>query len=131
MIKALSIALTGLDSSAKTLNTAAQNIVNAGSVGSLDGGRQAYAPVTTSKVAVPGGGVKTDIVPREPAFVPSFAPGSPFANEEGFVQAPNVNLAEELVISKTAELAYKANATTLAISKELGETLIDAIDDEV
>ena len=131
MLGSIGIALTGLDASSKKLYASASNIANASTVGSLEGtGRAAYTPIDTQYSAGGQGGVRTEFVDRQPAFVPSFAPGSPFANSEGLVAAPNVNLDEELVNSSKAANAYKANAFVIDKSQELADTLLDAFDDD-
>ena len=129
MLGSIGVALTGLDAASKKLYASASNISNSDTVGSLDGtGREAYTPIDTQYSAGGQGGVRTEFVNRNPAFVPSFAPGSPFANEDGLVAAPNVNLDEELINSATAAHAYKANAFVIGKSQELADTLLDAFD---
>lgn len=122
------IALTGLTAASKQLNTSATNIVNANTVGSLDPGeQQPYTPVEASKTSNASGGVESRIVARDTSFVPSFDPNSPFADENGLVNAPNINLAEELTNAKLAELNYKASATLIKTDKELFEELVSAV----
>lgn len=133
MINPISIALSGLVSSSKKAEVAAGNIVNAGTVGSTDPDSlfQPYsAKVTADQSLTVGGegsGVRTVVLNRNPAFVPSFSPDSPFADENGMVNAPNVNLDEEMVNLKTAEMSYKANAQVIKTGKEMQDSLIEAL----
>lgn len=132
MLGSIGIAVTGLDAASKKLYASTSNIVNSRSEGTLDGsGRQAYTPIEAQSRSVNGGGVSTSFVGRQPAFVPSFQPDSPFANTEGFVAAPNVNVTEELINAKDAEHAYKANALLIDKAQDLAETLLDAFDEDV
>lgn len=129
----ISTVLTGILGAAKQAEAAASNIVNADTVGSTDAsGQQAYTPVDTVNTSLSDGngsaGIRTEFVPRDPAFVPSFQPGSPFADENGFVNAPNVNLSAELVTLKEAEFSYKANAQLIRTDKELFSELLNAVD---
>jgi len=116
--------------SSKKVAVAASNIANADVVGSTDPNspNQAYAAQTTQDVSTAGGGVKTISLNRTPAFVPSFEPDSPFADSKGMVNAPNVNLDEELINTKIAENAYKANVTALKAGIEMQDTLREALD---
>lgn len=114
----------------RKVGVATENIVNADVVGSTDPNstNQAYAAQTTQDVSTAGGGVKTVSLNRTPPFVPSFEPDSPFADSEGLVNAPNVNLDEELVNTKIAENAYQANLAALKVGIQMQDTLRDALD---
>ena len=70
------------------------------------------------------------VLNRDPAFVPSFSPDSPFADEQGLVNAPNVSLDEEMVNLKIAEHAYKANAQVIKTSSEMQDALRDALNSD-
>lgn len=136
MINPISIALSGLTSASKKAEVASNNIVNADVVGSTDPNspNQAYTPRNTVDQSLSvngqGVGVKTVVLNRDPAFVPSFSPDSPFADSNGMVNAPNVNLDEELVNMKVAENAYKANAQVVKTSSEMQDTLREALDSD-
>ena len=114
----------------KKVAVAATNVANADVVGSTDptSPNQAYAAQTTQDISTAGGGVKTVSLNRTPAFVPSFEPDSPFADSNGMVNAPNVNLDEELVNTKIAENAYQANLMAMRTSIDMQNTLRDALD---
>lgn len=132
MINPISTAVSGLTAASRKLAVATENIVNASSVGSLDPNspNQAYAAQTTLAKSVGGGGVQTVTLTREPPFVPNFQPDSPFANEDGLVNAPNVNLDEELVNTKLAEQAYKASAQVIRTTSDMQDVLVRALDQE-
>lgn len=129
MINPVSSSISGLMAAAKKVQVASNNIVNADSSGSLDPNSpdQPYAAQVTQDTSTAGGGVRTVSLNRNPPFVPSFEPDSPFANSEGMVAAPNVSLDEELMNMKIAEHAYKANAQALKTGLEMQNTLMDAI----
>ena len=135
MINTISIALTGLDSASKKLNASASNIANLQTVGSLEPGAQApYTPLTTQQTAITDGngngqGVRTDYAPRKNPFVPTYSPDSPFANADGIIGAPNVDLAEEAVNTILAKIQYKANIATLKAASELSDELLKVIDE--
>ncbi len=131
MINTIGIALTGLNSASLRLNASASNIANLNTVGSLaDKNNAPYTPITTqSKALGETGGVQTSFIPKDPAFVPAFDANSPFADENGIIGVPNVNLAEEVVNLKIAEISYKANLKTIEVTGELFDELLDAFDD--
>jgi flagellar basal-body rod protein FlgC len=137
MLSAITIALSGLEAASKRLSAGASNIANIQTAGSLEpGGRTPYTPLNveqTAQMDTQGGGqgVRSDFVPRQNPFVPAFDPDSPFADENGVVGVPNVNLAEEAVNINLAELQFKANIKTIEIASELSEELLRIFDEEV
>ena len=132
MINPVSLGVSGLLAASKKAGVAAENIANASSNGKLDGtGPKAYEASSVVTESVAGGGVQAVKVPRTPSFVPSYDPDSPFANSDGLVAAPNVNLDEELINLKIAEQAYKANAQSIRTGIEMHDTLLDAINKKV
>jgi len=136
MIGAINIALTGLASASKQLAASASNIANLQTVGSLEEGGQApYTPLTTRQTATTdqsgnGQGVQSTFAPRNNPFVPAFDADSPFADENGIIGIPNINLAEEAVNLNLAEIQYKANLKTIQTASELSDELFRLFDDE-
>lgn len=130
MIGAISNALSGLMAASKRAEASAGNIANLSTTGSVDSSSatQPYAAVTTTQTAQEGGGVSAAIVPKSVPIVNVYAPDSPFANKDGVVGAPNVDLAEEAVNLKLAEIAYKANVSTLNAAQEMTDALLSTFD---
>lgn len=133
MIGAISTALTGLMAATKKVEASASNIANMGSAGSLDPANpnQPYEALTTVQSANGSGGVTATNIPKTPGFVNAYAPDSPFANSEGLVGAPNVDLAEEAVNLKIAEISYKANISVLKAADSMSEELNRMFDKKV
>lgn len=133
MINPLSISVSGLTAASKKAADAASNIVNAGSSGSLDktSPNQPYQAVDTVTESVAGGGVKAAAVPRNPASVASYSPDSRYADKDGMVAVPNINLDEELLTMKIAEQAYKANAQVIKTTRDMQDELLRAVDKKV
>ena len=129
MIGAIATALTGLNSASKKIEASAANIANINTVGALDevNGQKPFSAVTTIQKALDTGGVQTNIVQKDPGFVPAFDNNSPFANEEGVIGLPNVNLAEEATNLILAKNTYKANAAVIKVSADLQEDLLNTI----
>lgn len=136
MVNAIQTAISGLTAAAKRLETSSNNVANMSTVGSLEEGQQQpyeAQKVVQSSVSKGFSGtatVRAVSVPKDPAFVPSYDPDSPFADSEGNIGVPNVDMNEELVNMKAAEFAYKSNALVVETSKEMLEELQHAIDDE-
>ena len=115
----------------------AQNIANQQTVGSLDDPDNApYTPLTVQQGSLKGSdgqgfGVKADFAPKNPAFVPAYDPDSPFANEEGVIGVPNVDLAEEAVNLTIAKAGYKAGAAVIRTSSDMDDALLSIFDKRV
>lgn len=133
MIGAISTALTGLFAASKRVEASASNIANASSAGSLDptATRQPYQALTTVQTANELGGTSAVNIPKKPGFVNAYAPDSPFANEDGLVGVPNVDLAEEAVNLKIAEITYKANISVMKTAGEMSDELLNMFDERV
>lgn len=128
--EALRTAVSGLNAAARQFQNSANNVANAGTVGRVDAedpSEQAFEPQDIQQTSTPGGGVRTTTVPRDPATQTVFAPGSPLANDQGLVEAPNVDLGEELVSQISAEAAFRANAAVIRSVDEQQDELIDII----
>lgn len=130
MINPISTSVSGLLAAGKKAAVTASNIANASTSGSLDpqSPDQPYAALTSVDKSTAGGGVETVVLPRQPAFVPSYAPDSPFANEKGLVGVPNINIEEEMSRLLLAEQAYAANAKVIRAEQRLHDSLMDALD---
>lgn len=133
MINAIGIALSGLNAASSRLNASASNIANVSTAGSLtDKSNAPYTPLTTQSKAVDvPGGVQTQYSAKAQPFTPAYDPDSPFADENGYIGVPNVDLAEEAVNMKLAALSYKANLSVIETASDMFQELLDSVDKEV
>lgn len=137
MINAIQIALTGLNAASKQVAASASNVANLTTSGSLsDEDNAPYDALTTVQKSLTdsqgnGQGVSADVIPKNTPYVPAYSPDSPFANEDGLIGVPNVNLAEEAVNLSLAETTYKANLKIIEAASELSDELLRVFDDEV
>lgn len=135
MINAIQIALSGLSAASKKVEASASNVANMLTAGSLDDPENApYAPIKTQQEALTDAdgnslGVKAGFVPKTPAFIPSYAPDSPFANGDGLIGVPNVDLAEEAVNMSLAKTAFSAAAKTIQTASAMQEDLLRMFDE--
>ena len=76
-------------------------------------------------------GLRSDSVQKQTPFVPAYDPDSPFADDDGLIGVPNVNLAEEAVNLSLAKNTYKANLKTIEAAGELQDELLKILDKDV
>jgi len=134
MSDALSIAVSGLVAQGKRLSASASNIANATTSGRIptadNPSSTVYKPleVKLSSTATDGvaGAVKAEYVQSD-SYIPSYSPSSIYADSEGMIATPDVDLATESVNMLTAKIAYKAGVATIKAQDEMMGDLLDAI----
>jgi len=134
MINALNSAVSGLVTQSTKISVGALNISNADVEGSTDpqAMRQAYQArdveaISTTHDSVTGS-VRPEVRIREPATTIAYDPTSQYADDEGFVNVPNVSLTQETTNNIVASQAYKANAQIISVVQDMNEALLDAVD---
>ena len=140
MMSAISTATSGMLASVARLNAAASNIANAGTSGPLpetaaapatEAAPRVYQPVDVVLKSVGGESGSTGVMaryrPRVPAYVREYDPSAPYASADGFVAAPNVDLAAEAVAVLEASLMFQANLAVLKRADEMAKSLIDTL----
>jgi flagellar basal-body rod protein FlgC len=126
------------------VSVAASNIANVNTTGPLpvSGGSStsagagiaptfpaAYVPLRVEQVgqssgSTPGGTVAT-VSAVSPSYTAQSDPSASFANQDGLVAAPNVDLAGEFVELATAKYSFIANAKVIQAYAETTESLLD------
>lgn len=129
------------------MNVAASNIANVNTTGPLpasggsgtsDGAATsnigptfpaAYVPLrvdqaSQSSGSTPGGTIAT-VSAVSPSYTAQFDPSAPYANQDGLVAAPNVDLANEFVQLATAKYSFIANAKVIQAYSETEKSLLD------
>jgi flagellar basal-body rod protein FlgC len=120
-------ALSGLQAATKRVVGAANNIANLNDVTALSpkaGDPPQFQPLLTTQTALASGGTVAQFQNVTPASVPSFQPDSPFANADGLVAVPNVDLATEMIDSMTASTSYKANLKVIEVARQMQDQLL-------
>lgn len=129
MFSAADISASGMAAERMRMETVANNIANANSTNSLDGGpyrRQQLvfsammdnaAEGTTGLHGVKVLGMEADTSP----FITVHMPGHHAADANGYVKMPNVKLPNEMVDMITASRSYEANLKALSSFKEMIE----------
>jgi len=138
----LSIATSGLSAASLRLDVAANNIANALTTGPLPatsgsgasaGGSSSnnsnlpavYVPLQVNQSAQSSGGTVATVSAVSPGFVAQSDPGAWFANQDGLVAAPNVDLASQFVQLLTAKYAFAANAKVVQSYADTTRSLLD------
>ena len=128
-----SIALSGLSAASLRLHVSAGNVANAFTTGPLPGSAQsgnypdAYVAKRVDQIARADGGVETSVRDASPAFVPAYDPRAPYADSNGFVASPNVDLASEIVQQLTAQIGFAANAQLVKADHKMTASLLDIV----
>lgn len=135
MVDAVSIAVSGLRAQGTRLAVSANNIANISTSGRLPTGQNpvstVYRPLSVSFTALTAGqqpaGLEARVVEEADGYSAAFDPTSVYANEEGLIAVPNVDLVEETANILLAKNAYQAIAKTIQVEKDLTKELLDAI----
>ncbi|NLL81335.1 MAG: flagellar basal body rod protein FlgC [Tissierellia bacterium] len=64
-------------------------------------------------------GVRAVAIEEDENFRIIYEPDHPDANEDGYVQMPNVNMVDEMIALINAQRSYEANVTALNASKSI------------
>ncbi|MDA9431260.1 flagellar basal body rod protein FlgC [Bradyrhizobium sp. CCBAU 51627] len=142
-----SIATSGLSAATLRVSVAASNIANVSTTGPLpasDGSGSsasaassriaptfpsAYVPLRVDQVdqssgPTPGGTIGT-VSTVSPSYTAQSDPSAPFANRDGLVAAPNVDLADQFVQLAAAKYNFIANAKVIQAYSETEKSLLD------
>ncbi len=127
------IALSGMNAAARRLEVSASNVANVTSTGALPnadgtmpaGAPQAYAPLELVQTANAGGGVQTTVTTTTPATTAVFDPQASFANQNGLIAAPNVDLSQELVSQMVSSYSFAANAAVIKADDSMTKMLLN------
>ena len=135
MINALSNALSGLIGAQKRLGISAENVANAGNeeTTSRREGPEAYraqSALQTPLVDQNGTVIGTSVAStdKNPATQSVFNPDSPLADEDGFIDIPNVDYVDEAININLAEISFAANAQVINAVQNLSLATTGLID---
>ena len=132
MFKAMDVSASGLTAQRFRMDVISENIANMDTTRTDTG--EPYRRRVTVFEQQPGdsfssylgsaasgtGGVRVAGVVEDPSPLKlEYDPENPDANEEGYVQKPNVDVVTEMVDMISASRAYEANITALNASKDM------------
>ncbi|HOO32254.1 MAG TPA: flagellar basal body rod protein FlgC [Thermotogota bacterium] len=128
----MNVSASGMTANRLRLDVIADNIANAETTRTDEGGPYrrktvAFSEILKQQMSFAGeiepstasfGGVEvSEIVEDQRPFKMVYDPAHPDANEEGYVQMPNVNVLREMVDLINAQRAYEANVSSINATK--------------
>ena len=120
------IASSGMTAQSMRLNVVASNMANADSVTGSDGqpyrAKQVIFQAQPLSAAMPKGvsGVSVTKVIDDPSPMRVvYDPRNPFANADGYVTMPNVNVVEEMTNMLSASRSFQANVEMMNTAKTM------------
>ena len=131
-LNSFDISVSGLTAQRQRLDTVAENIANAQTTRTADGGpyrRKIVSFEENSRLRRSGmekGGVRvSQITEDQRDLIPVYDPDHPDANEEGYVMMPNVDLVKETVDGMAATRSYEANITAFNAIKMMSQKALE------
>ena len=129
IFKGMDISATGLKAEWKRMEVTANNVANAETTRTADGGpyrrqRVVFATALDEMAGVRVKGVVSDDTAPRLQFDPSHPDADP---ETGYVAMPNVKLPMEMVDLMSAGRAYEANLTAMRSFKQIAEETIRSL----
>lgn len=132
LIPGIEAAMGGLNAQRTRLDIVAQNIANAQTTRGPDGAAYVRKVVSfetelvkrTGQAALSGvriSGITPDPTPGQRVH----NPGHPDADEKGYVQLSNVNMAMEMVDMVSASRAYEANLAVARTGREMAQRTLE------
>ncbi len=137
-LSSMSVVGSGLTAQKQRLDVISENVVNMNTTRTENGGtyrrkmvvmeeqgrptafQQALARAQgVENVGTPGGVRVTEIVEDPSDFKLVYDPTHPDANEDGYVEMPNVDLIKEMSDAMAASQAYSANVTAFNVLKQV------------
>jgi flagellar basal-body rod protein FlgC len=128
---ASAMAISGLKVASLRLQVAASNIANSLSTGPLPDTANAknfpaaHSGFRVNQTDAVGGGTSATVTTATPATVSSYEPAALFADDNGMVAGPNVDLANELVQLLVARYTFAANAQVICADAQLSASLLN------
>ena len=126
------IGLSGMQAAAARLQAAASNIANVQTNGRVPAGGAAqagevYQPIDVVQVDQKDGGVTTSYATRQGAYSMVSDPNSPFADADGNVAAPGVDLATEMVNVILAKYQFAASTKLVEADDQMQKATLDTL----
>lgn len=126
------IASSGMKAQAERLKVISQNMANADSV-SAEKGKAPYRRqvVSFANYVDPETGaekVKVDKIVKDMSpYEKKYDPHHPAADQQGYIELPNVNPLIEMMDMKEAQRVYEANLNMLKTAREMNNSVLDIL----
>lgn len=126
MVSVINTALSGLDAAQKRIQVASNNIANQSSTKTTIDGVSTNTPYTPQRVdlvTLSNAGVAASVSDIDKSSTRLAETNNP----EGFIESPNIDVAQELIDIKVASYDYKANIKAIQIQGEIEDSLLDIL----
>lgn len=131
--KSTAIAAHGIKVQSQRIKVAAENLANEDSTGQQAGDKPYTRKVLFAKNRFDKG-VKSNVVrtkkiapDTKSPFIRKYEPYHPAADEDGYVDYPNVYKEIEMADLREAQVSYEANLSVIEMSKNIMQRTIEAI----
>ncbi|MBS1958645.1 MAG: flagellar basal body rod protein FlgC [Bdellovibrionales bacterium] len=131
---AMRVSATGLDAQMKRMNTISSNIANAETPGykrkdtefTATADRESFGDILANKLDENVQGVMvTDVREDQGPQRMVYKPDDPAANDEGYVEMPNVSPVKETADMISANRSYEANATAISAVTQMANKALE------
>jgi flagellar basal-body rod protein FlgC len=128
------VSASGLDAQMKRMNTISSNIANAESQGyrrkdvemTATPDRESFGEILQDKVDEATQGVLvTDVLEDTKPQRLVYKPEDPNANEDGYIEMPNVNPVQEMANMISAQRSYEANVTAIGAATQMANKALE------
>jgi flagellar basal-body rod protein FlgC len=131
MFETMEVLASGLSVARLRVNTLASNLANAQTTKTEEGGPYKRRDIVQVSKDVPGQFASTldrmslqrptamAVVADQSEPKKVFQPGHPDADEEGYVQFPNINVVQTMTDLMMAQRLYQANLTAMSATKDM------------
>lgn len=117
MSSSYSIALSGMNAYATRIGVSANNVANAQTPN--------YQPQAVEQTAQAEGGVSVRVGNSAAGTSQAYQPNSEGADEQGMVNVPNVDFAQEAIEQRMDVAGYKANAAVIRTLSAMDKDLLN------
>jgi len=126
------LALAGMTAQTQRLKIIAENLANTDSTAKSPGGEPYRRKVVSFHTVLDKTLGATSVAAGKPVTVVGkldrkYDPGNPAADEQGFVQMPNVNPVVELMDMRDAQQSYQANLNVIDAAKSMISHTLDLL----
>ncbi|HRE92067.1 MAG TPA: flagellar basal body rod protein FlgC [Myxococcota bacterium] len=128
IVKGFDILASGMSAQRTRLNAVSSNLANSETTRTADGGAYQRKVPIFEAIGDNGeeAGVRVASIDNDPMPGPLvYQPGHPHANEEGYVQMPNVNVVEEMVDMMTASRSFEANVQAFQTLRDMVQKALE------
>jgi flagellar basal-body rod protein FlgC len=128
---ASTIAVSGMNAATLRLRVSASNVANTLSDGPLPDAANvgaypaAYNALQVDQTDTVGGGTNATVTTASPGTVPVYGPNAPYADSQGMVASPNVDLSSEIIQQLVASYTFAANAQVVRSDAQMTAALFN------